>query len=208
MSIPLPFILGLSFFLGKSSNAQSLFQAMPSSSTGITFENTLPETPALNIITYEYFYNGGGVGVGDFNKDGLIDIFFSSNISQHKLYLNKGNFQFEDITKKAGILPNTGWATGVSVADVNGDGWLDIYLCQSGNVPPEKRKNLLYINNKDLTFTEKAFEVGLADPGHTTMAAFFDMDKDGDLDAYILNHNIKQFRNFDAAFLKNQIDPD
>ena len=208
MSFPLPFILGLSFFMGESGNAQSLFQAMPSSSTGIAFENTLPETPALNIITYEYFYNGGGVGVGDFNKDGLIDIFFSSNISQHKLYLNKGNFQFEDITKKAGILPNTGWATGVSVADVNGDGWLDIYLCQSGNLPPEKRKNLLYINNKDLTFTEKASEVGLADSGHTTMAAFFDLDKDGDLDAYILNHNIKQFRNFDAAFLKNQIDPD
>jgi enediyne biosynthesis protein E4 len=200
--------LGFSFLMNQEINAQSLFQAMPSSSTGITFENTLPETPALNIITYEYFYNGGGVGVGDFNKDGLIDIFFSSNISQHKLYLNKGNFQFEDITKKAGILPNAGWATGVSVADVNGDGWLDIYLCQSGNLPPEKRKNLLYINNKDLTFTEMAVEVGLADAGHTTMAAFFDMDKDGDLDAYILNHNIKQFRNFDAAFLKNQIDPD
>ena len=105
MSFPLPFILGLSFFMGESGNAQSLFQAMPSSSTGITFENTLPETPALNIITYEYFYNGGGVGVGDFNKDGLIDIFFSSNISQHKLYLNKGNFQFEDIQRKLVFFP-------------------------------------------------------------------------------------------------------
>jgi hypothetical protein len=208
MSFKLTLICGFTLFIDKSGFAQSLFQAMPASTTGITFENTLPETPALNIITYEYFYNGGGVGVGDFNKDGLIDIFFSANIQQHKLYLNKGNFQFEDISKKAGILPNTGWSTGVSVADVNGDGWLDIYLCQSGNLPPEKRKNLLYINNKDLTFTEMASEMGLADPGHTTMAAFFDMDKDGDLDAYILNHNIKQFRNFDAAFLKNQMDPD
>ena len=208
MPFPLPFILGLFFFMGESGNAQSLFQAIPATSTGITFENTLPETPELNIITYEYFYNGGGVGVGDFNRDGLIDIFFSSNIQQHKLYLNKGNFQFEDISKKAGILPNAGWSTGVSIADINGDGWLDIYLCQSGNLPPGKRKNLLYINNKDLTFTEMAAEIGLADAGHTTMAAFFDMDKDGDLDAYILNHNIKQFRNFDAAFLKNQIDPD
>lgn len=191
-----------------SMKAQTLFQPMSSSSTGITFENTLPETPELNIITYEYFYNGGGVGTGDFNKDGLIDLFFSANIQQNKLYLNKGNFQFEDITKKAGIHAPSGWSTGVSVADINGDGWLDIYVCRSGNLPPQKRKNLLYINNKDLTFTERAADFGLDDSGHTTMAAFFDMDHDGDLDAYLLNHNIKQFRNFDAAFLKNQVDPD
>jgi hypothetical protein len=197
------FIAGLCFFIGLEINAQPLFQPMFASSTGITFENTLPETPELNIITYEYFYNGGGVGAGDFNKDGLIDLFFSSNIQQNKLFLNIGNFQFEDITKKAGIQNPPGWSTGVSVADVNGDGWLDIYVCRSGNLPPEKRKNLLYINNKDLTFTEKAAEFGLDDSGHSTMAAFFDMDHDGDLDAYILNHNIKQFRNFDAAFLKN-----
>jgi len=202
------FIAGLCFFIGLEINAQPLFQPMFASSTGITFENTLPETPELNIITYEYFYNGGGVGAGDFNKDGLIDLFFSSNIQQNKLFLNIGNFQFEDITKKAGIQNPPGWSTGVSVADVNGDGWLDIYVCRSGNLPPEKRKNLLYINNKDLTFTEKAAEFGLDDSGHSTMAAFFDMDHDGDLDAYILNHNIKQFRNFDAAFLKNQVDPD
>lgn len=134
------FKAGLCFFIGLEINAQPLFQPMLASSTGLTFENTLPETPELNIITYEYFYNGGGVGAGDFNKDGLIDLFFSSNIQQNKLFLNIGNFQFEDITKKAGIQNLPGWSTGVSVADVNGDGWLDIYVCRSGNLPLKKEK--------------------------------------------------------------------
>lgn len=201
-------IFGISCFYQIEILAQSLFQPMLPISTGIDFQNKLPETPELNIITYEYFYNGGGVGAGDFNNDGLIDIFFSSNLSQNKLFLNKGNFKFEDITLKAGIQVSPGWSTGVSVADVNGDGWLDIYLCRSGDFLPAKRKNLLFINNGNLTFTEKSAEFGLDDSGHSTMAAFFDMDLDGDLDAYILNHNIKQFRNFDAAFVKNQVDPD
>lgn len=188
--------------------AQPLFTALPVSATGITFQNTLPETPALNIITYEYYYNGGGAGAGDFNNDGLTDLYFTSNIGPNKLYLNKGGFQFEDISKKAGVEGKKGWTTGVSVADVNGDGWLDIYVCYSGNLAPDKRRNQLFINNGDGTFTDKAAEMGLDDPGHSTMAAFFDMDRDGDLDAYILNHNVKQFRNFDAAFMKSQVDPD
>ncbi len=201
-------VLYVALCAGAKIQAQPLFQSMPAASTGITFENTLPETPELNIITYEYFYNGGGVGAGDFNKDGWIDLYFTSNLGPNKLFVNRGGFRFEDITKKAGVEGSRGWNTGVSVADVNGDGWLDIYVCRSGEVAPEKRKNLLFINNGDLTFTEKAAEMGLDDSGHSTMAAFFDMDRDGDLDAYVLNHNIKQFRNFDAAFVKNQIDPD
>jgi len=185
-----------------------LFEAVTSGQTGITFANQLPETPDLNIITYEYFYNGGGVGAGDFNNDGLVDLYFSANTHPGRLYLNRGNFQFEDITDKAGLHHFSGWTTGVSLADVNGDGWLDIYLCRSGNHPPEKRRNLLFLNNGNLTFTEKAASLGLADAGYSTMASFFDMDRDGDLDAYVLNHNVKQFRNFDAAYVKNQIDPD
>lgn len=209
-SIP-PLLCTLSFLFSccaRQVQAQPLFQALPPSQTGIAFENALPETPERNIITYEYFYNGGGVGAGDFNNDGLTDLYFTSNMGSNKLYLNKGGFQFEDITKKAGVAGSKGWTTGVSVADVNGDGWLDIYVCYSGDTPPEKRRNQLFINNGDLTFTDKAAEMGLDDPGHTTMAAFFDMDLDGDLDAYVLNHNVKQFRNFDAAFMKNQADPD
>ena len=185
-----------------------MFEAQLPAVTGITFENTLPETPELNIITYEYFYNGGGVGAGDFNNDGLIDLYFTSNLAPNKLYLNKGGFRFEDVTKKAGVGGNKGWKTGVSVADVNGDGWLDIYVCYSGATDPEKRKNQLFINNTNGTFTDRATEFGLDDNGYTTMAAFFDMDRDGDLDAYVLNHNVKQFRNFDAAFVKNMVDPD
>ena len=209
---PKTFLQGIALYLALTcadkGNAQTLFSSLSPAQTGISFENTLPETPDLNIITYEYYYNGGGVGAGDFNNDGLPDLYFTSNVGSNKLYLNKGGFQFEDITKKSGTEGVKGWKTGVSVADVNGDGWLDIYVCYSGNLAPEKRRNQLFINNGDLTFTERAAELGLDDPGHTTMAVFFDMDRDGDLDAYILNHNVKQFRNFDAAFVKNQVDPD
>lgn len=200
--------LSLALTCADKGNAQPLFSSLSPSQTGITFENILPETPELNIVTYEYYYNGGGVGAGDFNNDGLPDLYFTSNVGPNKLYLNKGGFQFEDITKKSGTEGNKGWKTGVSIADVNGDGWLDIYVCYSGNLAPEKRRNQLFINNGNLTFTDRAAEFGLADPGHSTMAVFFDMDRDGDLDAYILNHNVKQFRNFDAAFVKNQVDPD
>ena len=194
-----------------------LFSLLPSSETNITFRNTLVETAELNIITYEYFYNGGGVATGDFNNDGLIDIYLTGNIAPNKLYINKGNFKFQDITKAAGVEGKKGWKTGVSVADVNGDGWLDIYVCYSGDLEPKQRRNQLFINKgmsrsgggrEDVTFTDKAEEMGIADEGYTTQAAFFDYDRDGDLDLFVLNHNIKTLRNFDAAFVKKMVDPD
>ncbi|WP_367753472.1 VCBS repeat-containing protein [Flavobacterium sp. WC2430] len=209
------------FFIGTSllvlspvfSQQTKLFSLLASNDTGITFNNLLPESPQLNIITYEYFYNGGGVASGDFNNDGLIDLYFTSNLQPNKLYINQGNLKFNDVTKKAGVTGRRGWKTGVSVADVNGDGWLDIYVSYSGDVEPEMRRNQLFINNGpsangEITFKDKAVEMGVADEGHSTQAAFFDYDNDGDLDLYVLNHNIKQLRNFDASFVKKMIDPD
>src|SRR5215204_7517896 len=175
----------------------TLFKPLSSSESGINFGNILKESPSLNIITYEYFYNGGGVGLADFNNDGLVDIYFSANMQPARLYLNKGNLQFEDITAKAGVGGKRGWKTGVSIADVNGDGLLDIYLCYSGPLEEEQRRNELYINNGDLTFTESAAKMGVADPGYSTQAVFFDYDRDNDLDLFVINHNNKNLRNFD-----------
>ena len=195
-------------FLVSSGICQKLFNSLSPEQTGISFENRLTESPQNNIITYEYFYNGGGVATGDFNNDGWIDIYFSSNMGENKLYINNKNLTFNDVTANAGVIGKKGWKTGVSVADVNADGWLDIYLCYSGDGDPKTRSNQLFINNGNLTFTDKAKEYGVDDKGHSTHAAFFDMDRDGDLDLYVLNHNVKQFRNFDAAHVKSLIDPD
>jgi enediyne biosynthesis protein E4 len=189
------------------SQPTEIFSLLPAKKTGVTFNNMLIESATHNIITYEYFYNGGGVAAGDFNNDGLIDLYFTANQQPNKLYLNKGNLQFKDITKQAGAAGKPGWKTGVSVADVNGDGWLDIYVCYSGDAAPADRANQLLINNGNLTFTDRAKEMGVADEGYTTHAAFFDYDRDGDLDLYVLNHNIKNLRNFDAAFVKKMTDP-
>ena len=178
------------------------FQSIPATETGVNFSNIVKESPNLNIITYEYFYNGGGVGLGDFNNDGLVDLYFSGNMQPGRLYLNKGNWKFEDITAKAGVGGKRGWKTGVSIADVNGDGFLDIYLCYSGPLERDQRANELYINNGDLTFIERAGKMGVADSGYSTQAAFFDYDRDNDLDLFVLNHNNKNLRNFDASFVK------
>ncbi len=206
------FSLFLLFFTAFSIFAQNpptpLFKSVPKSETGINFANMLKESPELNIIAYEYFYNGGGVGLGDFNNDGLIDIYFSGNLQPAKLYLNKGNFKFEDITSKAGVGGKKGWKTGVSIADVNGDGFLDIYLCYSGPLDRKNRANELFINNGNLTFSEKGVSMGVADAGFSTQAVFFDYDRDGDLDLFVINHNNKSFRNFDASFVKQMVDPD
>ena len=193
------FFVSTIFLFPLFSQAQQLkkFTSLTAEKTGVNFNNKLVENAANNIITYEYFYNGGGVGAGDFNNDGLVDLYFTSNQGGNKLYLNKGNWQFKDITAAAGVEGRQGWKTGVSVADVNGDGLLDIYVCYSGDVAPQKRANQLFINNGNLTFTDKAKEMGVADDGYSTHAAFFDYDKDGDLDLFVVNHNIKNLRNFD-----------
>ncbi len=175
---------------------ETLFTSISSNESGIAFENLLPFNKDFNIYTYRNFYNGGGVGIGDINNDGLLDVYLTGNISASKLYLNKGNFQFEDITEKAGVQGTKAWSTGVSMADVNGDNLIDIYVCNSGDVKGDNKQNELFINNGDLTFTERAEEYGVADPGYTTHAAFFDYDKDGDLDLYILNNSYQAIGSF------------
>ena len=185
------------FFILMSSckdNDKKLFTRLSEDETGIDFRNLLKEdNPEFNIVLYPYFYNGGGVAVGDINNDGLPDICFTGNMVKNRLYLNKGNFKFEDITEKSGIASKEGWCTGVTMADVNGDGKLDIYICRSGLSNPEFRKNLLFINNGDLTFSEKAAEYGLDDAGYSTQASFFDYDKDGDLDMMLINQSTPEY---------------
>jgi hypothetical protein len=170
-----------------------MFTLMPSSFTGINFKNPLQETEQFNVLNYGYLYNGGGVAVGDINNDGLSDIYFTGNMVGSRLYLNRGNFKFKEIAQQAGVFAEGFWNTGTTMADVNGDGLLDIYVCRSAASNPENRKNLLFINNGDLTFTEKAKEFGLDDSGYTTQGAFFDYDRDGDLDLYILNHSTQEY---------------
>lgn len=166
-----------------------LFTKIAASESGVTFRNQMAETPELNYMTYNNIYTGGGVATGDLNNDGLIDLYFTGNEVADKVYLNKGELKFEDITSTAITEGNEYWHRGVVITDVNADGWNDIYVCRSGYHPdPEKRRNLLYINNGDLTFSEKAKEFGLADTSHSTHATFFDFDRDGDLDVYVLNH--------------------
>jgi hypothetical protein len=175
----------------------TLFQKLEADATGVDFENKLSYDDDFNIFTYRNYYNGGGVAIGDINNDGLSDIFFTANMLPNRLYLNKGNFQFEDITDKAGIEKKGRWSTGVSMADINGDGFLDIYVCNSGDVKGDNKENELFINNGNNTFTEKAKEYGLNDKGFSTHAAFFDFDKDGDLDMYLLNNSFKAIGSFD-----------
>lgn len=165
-----------------------LFTLLDNSITGIDFNNKLESNDTNNILLNDYFYNGGGVAIGDINNDNLPDIFFTGNQVSNKLYLNKGNLKFEDISHYAGIEDPDGWHTGVTMVDINHDGYLDIYVCKAGFVDPEKRSNLLFINQGDLTFIEKAKDYGLDVKSLSTQAIFFDYDVDGDLDVYILNY--------------------
>ncbi len=167
----------------------TLFTLLPPEETGIDFINKVENQKNFNIFKYRNFYNGGGVAIGDINNDGLSDIYLTGNMEPNRLYLNKGDFKFEDISEKAGILGNKPWSTGVVMVDINADGLLDIYVSNAGNLEGNNHNNDLYINNGDLTFTEKANDYNLAKTGFSTHASFFDYDKDGDLDAYILNNS-------------------
>jgi hypothetical protein len=174
-----------------------LFSILDSRHTKIDFINKLEYTEEFNTYTYRNFYNGAGVGLGDVNNDGLTDIYFCGNQSGNKLYLNKGNFVFEDITDNAGVSGSGSWSTGVVIADINGDGFQDIYVCKSGKPDTDNRSNELFINNGDLTFSEKAGEYGLNVLGLSNHATFFDFDRDGDLDCYLLNNSFQSVTTFD-----------
>ena len=183
-----------------------LFVKLDSTLTGIGFFNNVEDGQEYNILTYRNFYNGGGVSLGDINNDGLPDIFLTANQGESKLYINKSNFKFEDITSTSGIKSKRGWRTGVTMADVNADGWLDIYICNSGDIKGDNKENELYINQHNNTFTEEAKAYGLNDPGYTTHVSFFDYDLDGDLDCYILNNSFVDVRKFDLEQVRKTRD--
>ena len=169
--------------------APPAFELLDPKRTGVTFANRLPKDTSFNILNYLYYYNGGGVAVGDVNNDGLPDLYFTSNVGSNRLYLNKGDYHFEDITARAGVADSVGWKSGVTMADVNGDGWVDIYVSGVSYLGVHGR-NVLYINNHDGTFTDRTKEYGLDFEGYSTQALFFDYDGDGDLDMYLLNHSV------------------
>lgn len=203
MRIPvISFLILLASSLFSSCNTENrsitdpVFELMDASHTGIDFINEVKDTKDFNIFRYRNFYNGGGVAIGDINNDGLPDIYFSSNQQENKLYLNLGNFKFKDITEEAGVKGIHQWHTGVSMVDINGDGWLDIYVCNSGDINGDDRSNELYINQKNGTFKEEAQAYGLDDKGLGTQAVFFDYDHDGDLDCFILNNSYRPIESF------------
>jgi enediyne biosynthesis protein E4 len=200
----------LLLFACKKPSEDTLFESLDATTTGINFVNKSLERNDFNVFNYRNFYNGGGVAIGDINNDGLSDVFVTSNFEENKLYLNKGNMHFEDISKQAGITAKKFWSTGVTFADVNGDGFVDIYVCNSGS--KDARGNQLYLNSPNTTkggiphFTEVAEKVGLKDGGFSTHAAFFDYDRDGDLDMYLLNNSFIPINKLGYKNLRNERD--
>jgi hypothetical protein len=197
----------LLFSCNRPGRTDTLLTLLSSSETGIQFANQLTESEELNMIEYLYFNNGGGVAAGDINNDGLIDLYFTSNQGKNKLYLNKGNLKFDDITESAGVSGIGNWKTGVSMADVNADGLLDIYVCQVGKYKSLSGRNQLFINQGNRTFRDEAKEYGLDFQGFSTQAAFFDYDLDGDLDMYLLNHSVHSARSYGDVSLRHEKDP-
>ena len=196
-----PLLLGVIGCSSEKNKSNPLFKEIKANESGISFENKLSFDAKFNIYTYRNYYNGGGVGLGDVNNDGLIDIYMTANMLPNKLFLNKGNFKFEDITATSKVAGTKAWSTGVSLADVNGDGLLDIYVCNSGDIKGDNKQNELFINQGNNAkgipeFKEEAEKYGLADKGFSTHAAFFDYDKDGDLDMYLLNNSYQAIGSF------------
>ena len=196
------FVLWL--FASCSKKQDLLFEKLASDKSNVTFNNQLLESKNISILDYLYYYNGGGVALGDINNDGLVDIYFTSNQGKNKLYLNKGDNKFEDISAKAGVEGESDWETGSVMADVNGDGYLDIYVCAVVGINGFEGHNELFINNKDNTFTESATEYGLDLDNYSTSVAFFDYDGDGDLDMYLLNHAIHSEESYGNASIRNK----
>ncbi|GLU51846.1 VCBS repeat-containing protein [Dyadobacter frigoris] len=194
-------ILLLIIIFSSCQKKDTLFTLLNSGETGIEFNNFIDEDAENNVLEYGYFYNGGGVAAADFNNDGLVDVYFTGNMVANKLYLNKGDFKFEDVSEKSGTALNLGWKTGVSLVDINDDGWIDIYVSLAGAQDANLRRNKLYVNNGKTAdgipvFTEKSKEYGLDDDSYTTQAVFFDYDKDGDTDCFLLNHSIQKYAGF------------
>ena len=199
------FLLWVGLSISLTACDKPLFSLLPASETGITFANRITDNDTMNIIDFEYIYNGGGTAIGDFNNDGLADVFFTGNQVANRLYINKGDFKFEDITQTAGVGGNGKWCSGVALVDINNDGWLDIYVGATVSKIAARRENLLFVNQGVRTsgtksgqppvFREMAKEYGIADDSHTTNAAFFDYDNDGDLDLYVLTNTIEEYPN-------------
>ncbi len=181
------FSFSLLLFSCNRKSTPALFELMDK--TGITFDNKIQDEETNNAFLFRNFYNGGGVAIGDINNDGKTDVMFTSNMGENKLYLNKGNWKFDDITTNSGMKQDSMWSTGVVFVDINSDGWLDIYVCNSGHMKDGNRRNKLYINNHDLTFTESAAKYGLDISAYTTQVSFFDYDLDGDLDCFMINNS-------------------
>jgi hypothetical protein len=181
----------------KQNKKPELFTLQSNEDIGINFTNQLNDQQQTNVFSFRNYYNGGGVAIGDLNNDGLNDVFLISNQGSNKLYINKGNWKFEDVTAKAGVKGIKYWSTGVTLVDINGDGWLDIYVCHSGNGPETSRGNELFINQQNGTFKEEAENYGLTDKGLSTQSIFFDYDNDGDLDCFVLNNSFRPIGTFD-----------
>jgi len=184
-----------------------LFTLLTPQATNVSFENRLTDDPVRNVLVYEYFHNGSGVAVGDVNNDGLQDIYFTANMAPNALYINQGDLKFTETAREAGVGGKRGWTTGVTMADVNADGHLDIYVCRSGNLPEDHRANLLFINDGTGKFTEQGESFGLNDKSYSTQASFFDYDKDGDLDMYLVNHSIQRNQGVDFYEMVKARDP-